>query len=141
MPAGRVLALDVGDKRIGLALSDPDRIIASGLDTLVRTGRQRDVAQLAALVAQHQCTLVVVGLPLGLHGRDTAQTQKVRRFVAELAPALPCPVTTSDERLSTVLAERRLKELRAKVKAGSDQAAAVVILEGFLARERREDPA
>jgi putative Holliday junction resolvase len=131
----RRLGLDVGDARIGVALSDETGTLASGLMTLARVGPRKDVRAVVALVRQHGAGEVVVGLPRRLDGTLGAQAEKVLAFVAALRQALPVPVETWDERLSTVEAERALKEAGAKArtrKAAVDRVAATLILQGYL---------
>ncbi len=106
---GRVLALDVGARRLGVAVSDPTGTVASPLATLPRRTPDEDASALAALAAQHDAGTVVVGLPLTLDGREGPAAKSVRRYLAELATRLPrLDFQLADERLSTVAAERTL---------------------------------
>jgi putative Holliday junction resolvase len=131
----RLLALDVGDVRIGVALSDETRTLASGLVTLRSVGPRRDVRQVAALVREHAVGELVVGLPLRLDGARGPQAEKVMTLVERLRRALPIPVVTRDERLTSLEATARLAEAgvrgRAR-KARIDQAAACLILQELL---------
>jgi putative holliday junction resolvase len=143
---GRVLALDVGARRLGIAVSDPTGTVASPLATLPRRTPDEDASALAALAAQHDAGTVVVGLPLTLDGREGPAAKSVRRYLAELATRLPrLDFRLADERLSTVAAERtpvgggvRRRARRAVV----DQVAASVFLQTWLdvARTREGKP-
>ena len=139
----RLLALDVGDVRIGVAVSDETRTLASGLTTLRSKGPRQDVRQVAALVREQQAAEVVVGLPLRLDGSAGSQAEKVMAFVERLRRAVPVPVTTRDERLSSVAASERLVEAGVRGSARKqklDQAAACLILQELL-DERKAVPA
>jgi len=139
---GRILALDLGERRIGLAISDPLGLTAQGLPTLIRTNKRSDWAALLRLIKDKQVTRVVVGLPLKLSGREGAQAQAARRFAEELARQTGLPVELYDERLTTAEAQRVLRASgmgpRKRAQA-SDRLAAVLILESYLeARAARE---
>ncbi len=143
---GRVLALDVGARRLGVAVSDPTGTVASPLATLPRRTPDEDASALAALAAQHDAGTVVVGLPLTLDGREGPAAKSVRRYLAELATRLPrLDFQLADERLSTVAAERTLVgggvRRRAR-RAVVDQVAASVFLQTWLdvARTREGKP-
>jgi putative Holliday junction resolvase len=131
----RLLALDVGDARIGVALSDETETLASGLRTLRSLGPRKDAQQVAALVREHAVGEVVVGLPLRLDGSRGPQAEKVTAFVERLRRVLRIPVATRDERLTSVEASERLAEAgvrgRAR-KARLDQAAACLVLQELL---------
>lgn len=128
----RVLALDYGSARCGCALSDPTGTLATPIAHVERPGTRKGMARLAALVRERAVERVVVGLPLGLSGRDTAQTEEVRAFAARLATTLgeEIPIDLYDERFTTVIA--------ASVggRESEDSRAAAVLLEGWLARNR-----
>lgn len=129
------MGLDVGDKRIGIALSDESAIIASPKETLERRGNRKDIAHLLELARREDVAEILVGLPLSLDGSEGPQAQKVTRFIEALKAATDLPVTTWDERLSTVGAERTLLEgdvSRAKRKQTIDRVAAALILQGYL---------
>jgi putative holliday junction resolvase len=131
----RRLGLDVGDARIGLALSDETGTLASGLPTYERVGPRKDVRAIAELVREREVATVVVGLPLRLDGSIGPQAEKVLAFVESLRRALRVPVETWDERLTTVEAESLLREAGAKRrqrKASIDRVAAVLILQDYL---------
>jgi putative Holliday junction resolvase len=136
MSAGRVLGLDLGEARIGVAISDDDRRVAVPFGT-VRTGAPADVKAIAAIVREQGVTEIVVGLPLHLSGRAGEAAEHARTFAQVLREALGLPVSLQDERLSTVEAERALgaagvrgRERRRVV----DQTAAAVILQAYLDR-------
>jgi putative Holliday junction resolvase len=131
----RVLGLDVGDVRIGVALSDETATIAGGLPTLARVGPRKDVRAVAALAREHEVEEVVVGLPRRLDGSLGPQAEKVQAFAAELRQALRVPVREWDERFTSVAATRALIEggvRRRDRKQSVDKVAAVLILQGFL---------
>jgi putative Holliday junction resolvase len=142
----RVLALDLGSKRIGVAVSDPSETIASPDRVLERTGsRARDHKAIGDLVAEWEAELVVVGLPLSLSGDDGPAARATREEVAELALALTVPVELHDERLTTVTASRTLQEAKMTADARRrvvDKVAAAVLLQSWLderaSRRRRE---
>jgi len=139
----RVLALDVGDVRIGVALSDETGTLASGLVTLRSAGPKKDTQAVAALVGEHQAEEVVVGLPLRLDGTLGSRGEQIVAFVERLRRVLRVPVVTRDERLTSVAADERLAEAGVKRrdrKARIDQAAAALILQEHL-DERRATPA
>ena len=137
---GRRLGIDVGTVRIGVAVSDPDGILATPVETVRRDGSGKHLRRLVALVAESEVVEVVVGLPRTLADRAGSSA----RDAADLADALaakiaPVPVRLADERLTTVSAQRSLREagVRAKQQRGViDQAAAVSILQGWLDQRR-----
>lgn len=144
---GRRLGVDVGSVRIGVAISDPDAILATPVETVARERRShRDghLRRLARLIDEHEVVEVVVGLPRTLADR----TGDAARDAIELADALaqriaPVPVRLADERLTTVTAQRRMREAGVRSKnqrAVIDQAAAVAILQGWLDRRRAQLP-
>lgn len=132
--SGRVLGLDLGDARIGVAISDPDRRLAVPLGT-VRTGAPADVRAIAALVTEHAVTLVVVGHPLLLSGDAGERAHHAERFAEALAGTLGIPVVLQDERLSTKEAERALRaagRTAREARRAVDETAATVILQAYL---------
>lgn len=138
-PAGRVLALDVGSRRIGLALSDPSRTLASTAGVIIRRGPRIDIQALRDTVHQVGATRVVVGLPLSLSGGVGPQAQSVLDLVERLKRALQVPVDTWDERYSSVEAEAILRGqgVRSrKIRARVDEVAAATILQGYLDARR-----
>jgi putative Holliday junction resolvase len=139
----RLMGLDVGDKRIGIALSDESLIIASPRETLERKGTGKDVARLVELARQEDVQEIVVGMPLSMNGSMGPQAEKVARFVESLRAASELPVVTWDERFSTKGAERALllaDVSRAKRKTVVDQLAAALILQSYLDARREVTP-
>ena len=142
-PTGRIMALDLGEKRIGVALSDPTRVIASPHSVLTRKSRLEDAARYNHLIAENGVTLLVVGLPITLGGQERERAAWVRDYAADLAERLPVPIAFWDESLSTVEAQaalraqgRRGKKLRERV----DAVAAAVILQSYLDAQRGVAP-
>ena len=134
--AGRILGLDLGDVRIGVAISDPERHLAVPMGT-VHTGAPADLKAIAKLVREHEVTLVVVGHPLKMSGAPGARARHAEEFVAALRQALPVPVVLQDERLSTVEADRALRDAGAggrDRRRAVDRSAAAVILQSYLDR-------
>lgn len=134
----RVLAVDYGERRVGLALSDPTAVIASPLPTLTRRkGKRPPVAPIARLAQEHEAAEIVVGLPLTLDGDDSDWTREVREFAAALADRTGLPVALQDERMTSVRAERAVRSLglskqKREEKERIDAAAAVLILQAYL---------
>jgi putative Holliday junction resolvase len=142
-PPGVWLGVDVGTVRVGVARSDPGGILASPLVTLRRDpDADRDIRELAALVAEHEAVGVVVGLPRTLKGREGASALMARDYADRLAAAIaPTPVRHVDERLTTVSAQRKLSASGRRgraVREVIDQAAAVELLQHFLDEHRRQ---
>jgi putative Holliday junction resolvase len=136
---GPRLGVDVGKVRIGVAISDPDGILATPLVTVARGAG--DLRKLAELVAGHEVVEVVVGLPVTLAGREGPAAVDAREYAEALASTIaPVPVRLADERMSTVVASRRLAERGVRgrrQRAVVDQAAAVEILQSWLDAQRR----
>jgi putative Holliday junction resolvase len=135
---GRILALDLGKKRIGLAISDPLGITAQGLPTLQRTNIRKDLAALAALIEERGVGLLLMGHPLHMNGREGRQAEYTREFAERLADWTGLEVRYWDERLTTVEAERVLRSSGisiAKRAAAVDQLAAQILLESYLSLE------
>jgi putative Holliday junction resolvase len=133
--AVRVLALDVGDRRIGVAVSDELGVTAQGVTTIHRRSWAADLAEIARLVEQWGAESVVVGWPLTLEGTVGPRARIVQDFIKRLERVVRIPITTWDERYSTVTAERVLLDAdlsRAKRRQVVDKTAAVVILQHFL---------
>jgi len=132
----RILALDVGDRRIGVAISDVNQVLARSLQVIERRSRQEDFAAVARLVEEYEVEKVVVGYPRSLDGSVGSQARKVERYAGRLAKALTVPVLLWDERLSTVTAERLMREGRSRSKKKQRQemnaVAAAVILQDYL---------
>ncbi|HEY3022123.1 MAG TPA: Holliday junction resolvase RuvX [Actinomycetota bacterium] len=134
--AGRILGLDLGDVRIGVAITDPGRRVAVPMGT-VHTGAPADLKAIARLVRDHEVTMVVVGHPLKMSGAQGTRARHAEEFVAALRQVLPVPVVLQDERLSTVEAERALREAGAgsRDRRGAvDRSAAAIILQSYLDR-------
>jgi putative holliday junction resolvase len=122
----RVLALDHGSARCGVAVSDPTGTLATPVGIVERPDAKRGLERIEALVREHDAVLVVVGLPLSLSGGDSAQTTEARAFAEKLGERLDVPVELYDERFTTTLAQR------APGAAAEDAKAAAVLLEGWL---------
>ncbi len=136
--AGRVLGLDLGDVRIGVSISDPERRLAVPLGT-VHTGAPADLKAIAALVHEHDVTKVVVGLPLRMSGETGTRAVHAKGFAGALGSVLDVPVVLQDERLSTVEADRALKDAGAgsRSRRGAvDRSAATIILQAWLDGQR-----
>lgn len=132
---GRILALDVGKKRIGLAMSDPMRITAQGLPTLQRLRIREDLEHIAGLCREQDVRLLLVGQPLHMSGGDTRQAVYTREFGDRLAAYTALPIKYLDERLTTVQAERVLRESGISIEKRAkavDKLAAVLLLQSFL---------
>ena len=137
----RVLALDVGDSRVGLAISDPTGLLASPLGHVDRS--PTDVQDIIQTAEENDASQIVVGMPLTLAGESRTQAGKVRQFVRELRSATGIPIETMDERLSTVQAQRLLTDSdrgqgrRSNRDRGRiDSSAAAVILQAYLDSQR-----
>ncbi len=141
----RVLALDPGSRRIGVAVSDGDRTTAVPVGVVeVTADRPRLHRRLAELVAEHEAALVVVGLPLSLDGSEGAAAGRARRLGDELAAAVSVPVVHHDERFTTVTADRLLAEAGHDARARRkvvDQVAASVLLQSWLDGQRAQPTA
>jgi len=138
----RVLALDVGKKRIGLAISDELGITAQGLETLERTRIREDLERLKQIATSANVSLLLVGNPLHLSGSESRQATYIREFSERLGRYLNLPVLYWDERLTSVEAERVLRQSGASFeqrKKSVDRIAAVLLLENYLARCSREE--
>jgi len=134
-PSRRVLALDVGSKRIGVAVSDPLGITAQGLETIQRQNKRRDFEALHAVVKHYDVGEIVVGLPLRLSGAEGTQSEKMRLFADQLKEHLGLPVHLWDERWTSTEANRLLREANLSIeKRGKavDRMAAVLILQSWL---------
>lgn len=132
---GRILALDLGKKRIGLAVSDPLGLTAQGLPTLERTNIRSDLAALERLASEREVGLILMGYPLHMSGNEGRQAEYTRDFAARLAERTGLEVRLWDERLTTVEAERVLRSsgigIQKRAKA-VDKLAAQILLESYL---------
>ncbi|MGE5552957.1 MAG: Holliday junction resolvase RuvX [Betaproteobacteria bacterium] len=134
----RILALDVGERRIGVAVSDPLGWTAQAHSVVVRHGLAADLAAVAALVRELGAEQVVVGLPRRLDGSEGPAAEKVKDFASQLAKAIPVPVELFDERLTTAEAEGVLLSgdlSRRRRRQVIDKVAAALILDGYLRRK------
>ena len=131
----RVLGLDFGERRIGLALSDPLRIIAKPLTIIDRKKTADHISRILEIVSERKITSIVVGLPLTLKGDYSKQTEIVLAFIDQLKSDLQIPVMTIDERLSSVAAEKALQVQAVKTghnKGRVDETAAAIFLQEYL---------
>lgn len=135
VPVGRVLGLDVGSRRIGVAVSDPLGITAQGLETLQRSTKRRDFEHLQRVIQEYDVREIVVGLPLRMSGAEGTQSDKMQVFAEELRKRFRLPVHLWDERLTSAEANRLLRETDLSIeKRGKavDRMAAVLILQGWM---------
>jgi len=131
----RILALDVGSKRTGVALSDETRLFASPLKTIEGSQLKSWVSEIQKLIEEHEVAEVLVGLPLNQFGEEGRDAQNIRKYIAALRGALSIPVIEWDERFTTLQAERTLLEADVSRKGRKkviDQLAACIILQGYL---------
>ncbi len=141
MEIKRILGLDVGDKTIGVAVSDPLLLTAQGLKTICRHGLKDDLEELQLIVEQYNVYKIVVGLPKNMNNTIGPQGEKVLSFVEKLRTELDVKVVLEDERLTTVEAERMLINgdvSRRKRKKVIDKVAATYILQTYLDRNQKE---
>jgi len=132
---GRVLGLDVGARRIGVAVSDPLGITAQGLETLQRTTKRRDLEHLQRVIQEYDVREIVVGLPLRMSGAEGTQSEKMVVFAEDLRKRFRLPVHLWDERLTSAEANRLLRETELSIeKRGKavDRMAAILILQGWM---------
>ncbi|MDE6211750.1 MAG: Holliday junction resolvase RuvX [Clostridia bacterium] len=133
----KYLAIDLGDARTGIAVSESG-IIATGLETYKRAGLQRDLQYIADLVKQYKIDVVVFGLPLNMDGTAGERVEKTKTFAEQLQPLIDAKIDYEDERLTTVVAEEMLIEggmRRDKRKQVIDKIAATIILQAYLDRQ------
>lgn len=138
---GRILALDLGTRRIGVALSDPTGTIASALEVMPAEGRARTMARVGELVQTHGVARILVGLPIRLDGTEGAEARSARQFAAALQQEIGVPVELLDERLSTAEAERTMIEAdasRARRRERRDAVAAALLLQRYLDMRKPE---
>jgi len=127
--------MDVGSRRIGLAISDPLGITAQGLDTIHRQNKRVDLAQLERVIREHAVSEIVMGLPLRMSGAEGIQAEKMQAFAEQIRRRFKLPVHLWDERLTSAQANRLLKETEMSIKrrgAVVDQMAAVLILQSWM---------
>jgi putative Holliday junction resolvase len=140
-PRGRLLGLDLGEKTIGVATCDPDRKLATGVETIKRSKFTADAQRLLALAAERSTVGFVLGLPINMDGSEGPRAQATRAFARNLSKLTELPIALWDERLSTAAVERDLIAAdvsRAKRAAVIDQHAAAYILQGALDRLNRK---
>jgi putative Holliday junction resolvase len=138
----RILGLDIGSKRIGVAISDELGLTAQGLETLTCSDPLTDVRRIVDLVERYGVEEIVVGIPYNMNGTEGAQVRKVREFIERLEQVVHVPWHEWDERMSTVAAERVLLEAnlsRSKRRKVVDKVAAVLILQAYLDMKRYGD--
>ena len=131
----RNLGLDIGDKRIGVAISDPEQILASPLATIVRDDDDKAIDAIIVLVNKYDVRKIIIGFPYSLNGNVGKQASKVQAFVDELSNRTKTDIELRDERLSTVAVDRLLMEAGMKSRKRKEQrdaAAAAYILQGYL---------
>ncbi|MGH9326747.1 MAG: Holliday junction resolvase RuvX [Terriglobia bacterium] len=135
---GRIMAIDFGLKRLGVAVSDPLGAVAQGLPTIERKNIAADLSAVGALIEKYSVREIVLGHPLSKDGSANAMSVRVEEFAAKLRKRVSCPVRLQDERLTSAEAERVLRESGvslAKRRRAVDQVAATLILEGYLDRQ------
>jgi putative holliday junction resolvase len=140
---GALIGLDLGTKTIGVATSDPDRRLATGIETIARTAFTADAERLSALATERHAVGYVIGLPINMNGSEGPRAQSTRAFARNLARLTALPIALWDERLSTAAVERDLIAAdvsRRKRAAVIDQHAAIFILQGALDRLARLRP-
>ena len=136
----RIMGLDVGTKRIGVALSDELFITAQGFATIERKTIESDLEEIKRAAKENSVEEIVVGLPISMNGSYSAQTKEVVKFTEDLSKSTDIPVVTWDERLTTVQAERTLLEAdisRSKRRGAVDKLAAQLILQSYLDSRKR----
>jgi len=137
----RALGLDVGERRIGVAVSDPDGTVAVPVTVIERKSEAAALGEITALIRDHDIDRIIVGMPLSLDGNLGKQAETVQAFEQSLKECTDVPVVDWDERLSTLHAERMMVEAgvkRGKRKRRLDSVAAAIILQGYLDRQRNE---
>ena len=132
----RCLGLDIGDRRIGVALSDPEGILASPLTVISRTSESADVEAIVAIARQSKAGRIIVGLPISMDGRLRGQAEKVTAFIEKLRAHSDLPIEFRDERLSTVSVKRMMQSVRRTKNTEHDAMAAALILQGYLEEAR-----
>jgi len=128
----RSLGLDIGDKRIGVALSDPQGILASPLTIIFHQSETADIAAISDIIDQYQVEKVIAGLPRSMDGSLGKQAEKVKTFVRSLSRQIQVPLEFRDERLSTVSARRLMQDTKKKGGRHDDAIAAALILQMYL---------
>jgi putative holliday junction resolvase len=137
----RIMAIDLGEQRIGLALSDPTGNIAGGFRTIRRGWRDEEMSALGAVVAAEDVGRIIVGMPLGMNGQPGVQAELTRRWVVVLQRHMAVPVEVLDERLTSVQAHRSLDSMgvkRRQHRQHVDEVAATLLLQGYLDSRRKD---
>jgi putative Holliday junction resolvase len=137
----RIMGLDVGERRIGVAISDPGGVLASPLEAIEREGEDRDVKRVLELMQKHDVGCVVVGIPFSMSGTMGQQAKRADTFRRALTRVSKVQVVGWDERLSTVEAERRLRQVgvdHSFDRGRTDAASAAIILQSYLDSQRRK---
>ena len=132
---GRILAIDYGARRVGIAVSDPLRLTAQSLPTIQAKGVQKVLSELEAIIADKKIAEIVVGMPLNLKGEKSSAAQKVEKFVQHLTDRFSLPVHSWDERWTSIAAQRTIREFGkspSRHKEKVDQISAMLILQSFL---------
>ena len=135
----RYLAIDYGEKRVGLALSDSTRTIAQSLETIVYQSRKNLIAILKEIISQQNVKKIILGLPLTMKGSDSDKTIDVRKFGAELENQIDIPLVFFDERLTSIQAQQIIRQFGkkpSKHRAKIDQIAAGILLQTYLDQEK-----
>ena len=142
MPRGRILALDVGKKRIGLAVSDELGITAQGIETLQRTRIREDLEQLREIASRWNVQILLIGRPLHMSGTESRQSNYTQEFAERLQHHVQLPIVFWDERLTSAEAERMLRSSGATIKQkrnAVDRLAAVLLLQSYLGSQQMAD--
>lgn len=138
----RIMGLDIGERRIGVALCDPDGILASPHSTIVRKTDEEAIRSIIDIAVKNDVKCIVAGVPYSMDGSIGKQAGEVINFIEKFSQSADIPVELQDERLSTVAAENLLKEAgrrREKLKERRDSAAAAYILQGYLDKQKVDD--
>lgn len=133
------MAVDLGTKRIGIALSDPDGLFASPLTVVQRKGGRQDLQEVADLARDYQVDVIVVGLPVDLRGQEAIAAEKAQVEIEQLRQLTPLPVETYDERMTSVAAQKAMREGgagREQRKDNIDKVAAAMLLQSYLDKIR-----
>ncbi len=131
----RILGLDLGEKRIGLAISDPLGITAQGLETIQRTSKEEDIKKIKEIIGIYKVEKIIVGLPINMDGTQGKQAERVKKFANLLKKQAQIPIEFWDERLSTVESQKFFLQANIrweKAKHSVDRVAAQIILQGYL---------
>jgi len=139
-PKGRILCLDIGDKRIGMAVSDLLYITAQGLPTLSRKGKKQDIKSICEIIAKWDIERILYGLPKNMDGSLGPQAEKTKCFIQKLREGIHCEFLAWDERLTTLHAHKTLKEAglsRKKRAMKVDEISAILILQNYLDLNKR----